>query len=59
LAQSDAKEAQDTAHALGVNLLNLGASNQREIDAAFAMLVREQAAALLTNSESLFMVHGD
>jgi len=38
---------------------NLGASNQREIDAAFAMLVREQAAALLTNSESLFMVHGD
>jgi putative tryptophan/tyrosine transport system substrate-binding protein len=59
LAESDAKEAQDMAHALGVNLLNLGASNQSEIDAAFAILIREQAGALLTNSESLFMVHGD
>jgi putative ABC transport system substrate-binding protein len=51
------KEAQETAHVLGVNLLNLNASNQSEIDAAFAILVREQAGALLTNSESLFMVH--
>ena len=59
LAETDAKEAQDTAHAIGVNLLNLGASNPSEIDAAFAMLIREQAGALLTNSESLFMVHGD
>jgi putative ABC transport system substrate-binding protein len=59
LAESDAKEARDTAQALGVNLLILNASNQSEIDAAFAILIREQAGALLTNSESLFMVHSD
>ena len=59
LAESDAKEAQDTAHALGVNLLILDASSQSEIDAAFAILIRERAGALLTNSESLFMVHSD
>jgi putative tryptophan/tyrosine transport system substrate-binding protein len=59
LAQSDAKEARDTAHALGVNLLVLDASSQSEIDAAFAILIREQAGALMTNSESLFMVHSE
>jgi putative tryptophan/tyrosine transport system substrate-binding protein len=59
LAEADVKEAQDTARVLGVNLLNLDAGNQNEIDAAFAILVREQAGALLTNSESLFMVHSD
>jgi putative ABC transport system substrate-binding protein len=57
LAESDTKEAQDAARALGINLLNLGASNQSEIDTAFVTLLREQAGALLTNSESLFMVH--
>jgi putative ABC transport system substrate-binding protein len=40
-----------------VNLLVLNASSQREIDSAFEILIREQAGALLTNSESLFMVH--
>ena len=57
LAKADVNEAQETAHVLGVNLLNLNASNHSEIDAAFAILVRERAGALLTNSESLFMVH--
>ena len=57
LAEDDVKDAQDTAHALGVDLLNLDARNQSELDDAFAILVREQAGALLTNSESLFMVH--
>ena len=42
-----------------MNLLILDASSQSEIDAAFAILIREQAGALLTNSESLFMVHSD
>jgi putative tryptophan/tyrosine transport system substrate-binding protein len=59
LAESDTKEAQETARALGINLLILSASNQSEIDAAFAILTREQAGALMTNSESLFMVHSD
>ena len=57
MAESDVKEARDSARALGTNLLNLGASNQSEIEAAFEILIREQAGALLTNSESLFMVH--
>src|SRR5277367_2846198 len=59
LAESDTKEAQETARELGVNLLVLSASNQSEIDTAFAILAREQAGALLTNSESLFMVYSD
>jgi putative tryptophan/tyrosine transport system substrate-binding protein len=59
LADADVKEAQDTARVLGLDLINLDAGNQKEIDAAFAILVREQASALLTNSESLFMVHSD
>jgi len=59
LAEADVREAQDTARVLGVSLLNLDAGNQNEIDAAFAILAREQADALLTNSESLFMVHSD
>jgi putative tryptophan/tyrosine transport system substrate-binding protein len=57
IAEADVREAQDTARVLGVNLLNLDAGNQNEIDAAFAIIAREQAGALLTNSESLFMVH--
>jgi putative ABC transport system substrate-binding protein len=59
LAESDTKEAEETAHALGVDLLVLNASDQSEIDAAFATLAREQAGALLTNSESVFMVDSD
>ena len=59
IAEADVREAQDTARVLGVSLLNLDAGNQNEIDAAFAIIAREQAGALLTNSESLFMVHRD
>jgi putative ABC transport system substrate-binding protein len=59
LAESDTKEAQETARLLGVNLLVLSASSQSEIDVAFAILAREKVGALLTNSESLFMVHSD
>jgi putative tryptophan/tyrosine transport system substrate-binding protein len=59
LAESDTKEAQETARELGVNLLVLSASNQSKIDAALAILAREQAGALLTNSESLFIVFSD
>jgi putative ABC transport system substrate-binding protein len=59
LAESDTKEADETARALGVKLLILNASNQSEIDAAFAIAAREQVGALLTNSESLFMVLSD
>jgi putative ABC transport system substrate-binding protein len=59
LAESDTKEAQETARAFGINLLVLSASSTSELDTAFAILTREQAGALMTNSESLFMVHSD
>jgi putative ABC transport system substrate-binding protein len=59
LAESDEKEARDAARALGVNLLVLDASGQSEIDAAFEILIREQAGALMANSESLFMVQSN
>jgi putative tryptophan/tyrosine transport system substrate-binding protein len=59
LAEFDTKEAQETARELALNLLVLSASNEGEIDAAFSILDREHIGALLTNSESLFMVHSD
>jgi len=59
LAEADKREAETTARALGVNLLGLNASSPSEIDAAFATLVREQAGALFTNSESYFMIQRD
>jgi putative ABC transport system substrate-binding protein len=59
LAEADIAEARETARALGMNLLILDAANPSEIDAAFATLVSEGAGALLTSSESLFMIHRD
>ena len=59
LAEADTREAQATADVLRVNLLVLKASSPSEIDTAFAILVREQAGAFLTNSESYFMIQRD
>jgi putative tryptophan/tyrosine transport system substrate-binding protein len=59
LAEADTKEAQETARTLGLDLLVLNASSPSEIDAAFATLVREPVGALLTNSESYFMIQRD
>jgi putative ABC transport system substrate-binding protein len=57
LAEADTSEARATARALGVNLLTLNAASPSEIDEGFTTLVHEGAGALLTNSESLFMIH--
>jgi putative tryptophan/tyrosine transport system substrate-binding protein len=59
LAEGDTREARESARLLGVNLLVLNASSQSDLDAAFAILVRERAGALLASSESLFMIHSD
>jgi putative tryptophan/tyrosine transport system substrate-binding protein len=59
LAEGDTREARESARLLGVNLLVLNASSQSDLDAAFAILVRERAGALLSSSESLFMIQGD
>jgi putative ABC transport system substrate-binding protein len=59
LAETEAKEAQKAARALGVDLLVLMASNSNEIDAAFAAIVQQQARALLINSDVFYVFRTD
>ena len=59
LAEAEAKEAQQAARALGVDLLVLKASNSDEIDATFAALVQQQAGALLINSDVFYVSRTD
>jgi putative tryptophan/tyrosine transport system substrate-binding protein len=47
------------ARLLGVRLLILNASNQSDIEAAFATLVRERAGALLITGDTFFTTHQD
>jgi putative ABC transport system substrate-binding protein len=51
----ETNEMQAEARVLGVKLLILNASNQNEIDAAFATLVQQRAGALLVGSDSFFL----
>jgi putative ABC transport system substrate-binding protein len=55
ISDAQAKEAQQAARALGVDLLVLKASNSNEIDAAFAALVQQQAGALLIGSDVFYI----
>ncbi len=59
LADAQAKEAQQAARVLGVDLLVLNASNPSEIDAAFAALVQQQAGALLISSDVYYISRTD
>jgi putative tryptophan/tyrosine transport system substrate-binding protein len=54
-ATSQISETQQAAHALGQQLVLLKASTDEEIDAAFAVLVQQQAAALLVNASPFFV----
>jgi ABC-type uncharacterized transport system substrate-binding protein len=54
-AEAEAKEAQQAARVLGVDLLVLKAGNWNEIDATFAALVQQQAGALLINSDVFYV----
>src|SRR3984893_6631902 len=54
-AEVEAKEVQQAARSLGVNLLALNASNSSEIDAAFATLVQQQAGALLVGADVFYI----
>jgi putative ABC transport system substrate-binding protein len=51
---SDLKELQIAAKALGIELRILGASNEREIEDAFASTVHQQVGALLINADTFF-----
>jgi putative ABC transport system substrate-binding protein len=50
-AKSQTKDAQDAAHALGLQLLVLNAKTASEIDTAFSTLVQYKAGGLVTISE--------
>jgi len=54
LAEKLSKDLQAAAHLLGVQLHILHASSEREIDAAFANLVRLQAGALVIGTDAFF-----
>jgi putative ABC transport system substrate-binding protein len=54
-AAVDTKEAEAAARALGLELQVLKASNTREIDDAFALLVERPAAALLIEGDPFFI----
>jgi len=52
--QSEVKDAQQAAQALGVKLIVLNASTEAEIDTAFAEFSRQRIAALLVGADSFF-----
>jgi putative tryptophan/tyrosine transport system substrate-binding protein len=54
-APVDTKEAEAAARTLGLELQILTASNAREIDDAFALLVERRAAALLIEGDPFFV----
>jgi putative ABC transport system substrate-binding protein len=50
----EAKEVEEAARALGVNILSLSGSSESEIDTAFAKLVEQRAGALMLGSDAFF-----
>jgi putative ABC transport system substrate-binding protein len=53
-AASDAKDLQDAAPSVGLTIKLFAASNEREIDAFFAILVRESIPAFVITPDPLF-----
>ena len=53
-AQAETREVQIAAHALGLRMLVLNASNRDDIAIAFAKLLQEQAGALVVSHEVFF-----
>jgi putative ABC transport system substrate-binding protein len=53
-AELDAREAQNAARKLGLELHVVGASNSHEIDTAFATLVQQPTHALVIDADTLF-----
>ena len=56
---SELEEVQEVSRARGREIFGLGASSEREIDAAFATLIRQLVGALLVSSDSLFFARRD
>ena len=58
-AESQSREMQEAARSLGFNLLIERAGTPRDIDTAFATLVRERAGALAVAASRFFFFHRD
>jgi putative ABC transport system substrate-binding protein len=57
--QSEVKNAQQAAQALGVKFLVLNASTEAEIDTAFAELSQQRIAALIVGTDVFFLTRRD
>jgi putative tryptophan/tyrosine transport system substrate-binding protein len=53
-AETQSREVQNAARALGQQILVLSASTEREIETAFATLVQERASGLLVGADTFF-----
>jgi len=58
-AAAQTSDTQSAAHAVGQHLIVLNASTEHDIDAAFAMLVQQRAAALLVTASPLFVTRAE
>ena len=58
-AESETREAQATARALGLNLIVLNASTEHEIDVTFATLVEQHVGALVITGDAFFVSRRD
>ena len=54
VTSADAEQLQIAANALGIELKTLGASNERDIEDAFASAIQQQVGALLINADTFF-----
>jgi putative tryptophan/tyrosine transport system substrate-binding protein len=59
LAESETRQVEPAARALGVHLVILSASDQGEIEAAFATLVQQGIGALLVSADPIFIRTSD
>jgi putative ABC transport system substrate-binding protein len=58
-AAPDTKEMEEATRALGVNLHAFRASTEADVEAAFAMLVAQQADALLIGTDPFFLAQAE
>ena len=57
--ETETRRVQDAAHALGLRVVILRASNASELDSAFVTLVGERAGALVVSGENFFTSQSD
>jgi putative tryptophan/tyrosine transport system substrate-binding protein len=58
-AAAQTSDTQSAAHAVGQHLIVLNASTEHDIDAAFAMIVQQRAAALLVTASPFFVTRAE